>query len=195
MEVPFEMLQAVVKGVLTQPQAFEWSAQGFGMLRTYFGDDKQYRLNIWDSTLAVPLCSLIHDHPWHFQSWVICGDFFNQRYNEVEEGEGLCYLSQKIQTGFDGGPTEMPQRTWLMPQAMELYKPGQSYRQASSEIHASFYTDGTVTINDRNRLEDSEHARVFYPEGQAWVDAMPRKAAEFEVWRSTTRALRRLDEC
>ena len=81
-------LRAVVKTMLMYPHAFEWSVQGFGMLRAYFDKDKVYRLNIWDHDLAVPNVSVIHDHPWSFTSWIINGEATNTKDLEFRLGRG-----------------------------------------------------------------------------------------------------------
>jgi hypothetical protein len=180
-----------VKMMLEHPFDYEWSTQGFGMLRTYFDADKRFRLNIWDSHLAVPLCSIIHDHPWSFDSLILAGNFVNRRYCTVPWGEPT-HEWQVIQTGPGGGPDGDRGMIRLCKTSNELYYPGDTYHQEPTEIHASYYTDGTITLNDRTRLPDGEHARVFWPVGSKWVDAMPRRATIDEIADVTFTALERL---
>lgn len=171
----YDLSRAFVEKVLEHADEYDWSRQGFGMLRTYFGEDKKFRLNIWDSRLAVPLCSIIHDHPWHFKSLVLAGDFRNVRYacmRERSEHEAT-HEWQVIQTGPGGGPDGERGFCTLTAYEPELYGPGSVYHQSSTEVHASHYSDGTITLNDRIRLPDAEHARVFWPVGEKWIDAMP----------------------
>lgn len=171
----YDFAKAATEEILKHADDFEWSRQGFGMLRTYFGEGKRYRLNIWDSRLAVPLCSLIHDHPWHFKSIILCGNFRNVRYTMVKERSehDATHEWQVIHTGPGGGPDGEQGFCTLTPWPVELYGPGSVYHQSSWEVHESQYTDGTITLNDRTRLPDAEHARVFWPVGSKWIDAMP----------------------
>lgn len=185
-------LRAVVKTMLMYPHAFEWSVQGFGMLRAYFDKDKVYRLNIWDHDLAVPNVSVIHDHPWSFTSWIINGEFNNLRYEEIDYiGAGCEYDWAVIRTGPGGGPEGDSGRSWLRSKPMEMYRTGDAYHQEPREIHESRFTDGTVTLNERTRLPDGDHARVFWPSGGKWIDAEPRKAMPIEIARVTGKALER----
>jgi hypothetical protein len=182
-------LRATVRTVLDHPHELPWSVQGFGMMRTYFGADKTFRLNIWDSSLAVPGVSLIHDHPWDFTSWVMAGMFQNVRYDEHPHGNYQQYDWIVIKTGEGGGPDGNSGRCGLAPRLAEFYSAGDTYKQVAEEIHASYYVDGTVTLNERIRRPDGEHARVFWPAGQSWVDAEPRMATEQEVRGTIARAL------
>src|SRR5258708_2352757 len=74
---------AAVRSILEYPNGGrEWSVQGFGMLRTYLDEQHTYRLNIWTDELASPGVSLIHDHPWHFHSWILAGKLTNEIFKE-----------------------------------------------------------------------------------------------------------------
>ena len=193
----FPVLRHMTRDVLNKPFDRAWSIQGFGMLRTYFGPDKQFRLNVWHSRFQVPGVSIVHDHPWHFNSWIIAGRFTNQRYTSGTLQYGGYRVSaappnfhfQTIKTGEGGGPVGELGSMLLIPDQPEQYRPGDTYRQEAHEIHASFYNDGTVTLNDRTRIGDGEHARVFWPLGEKWIDAQPRNATEEEVWTATRAAL------
>jgi hypothetical protein len=188
----YDFARVIVKDVLGNPFRWEWSVQGFGMLRTYFGEDKRFRLNVWDSHLAVPLCSLIHDHPWSFDSLIVSGLFQNLRYSCMPSNmHEATHEWRVIRTGPGGGPDGDGGFCTLQSMAVELYAPGQVYHQEPTEVHASHYEDGCVTLNDRKRLPDGEHARVFWPIGSAWVDAMPRPATIEEIDTTCLNALRR----
>lgn len=89
----FDALRASVKSILQEsPWNRDWTVQGFGMLRCYLDSDKRFRLNIWDDRLAVPHVSVIHDHPWSFDSWIINGIFHNQRFEEASHGMPYDYM-------------------------------------------------------------------------------------------------------
>jgi len=185
----FPALRALVRPYLEAPLYYDWTVQGFGMMRTYIGPDKLWRLNVWNSALAVPNVSVIHNHPWHFESWIIAGNFTNRRYTEHKIG--VAYHFATIKTGEGGGIRSKPDNAVLQFHRDEHYWPGQTYKQTADEIHQSFYSDGCVTLNMRQRVGDGEHARVYWPAGTAWVDADPRPATEAEVEDTAALALRR----
>lgn len=181
-------LKPMVRHVLNQPYVdSKWTVQGFGFLRTYFGphdEPKRFRLNLWDSTFTVPGVSTIHDHPWHFTSTIVAGAFCNVRYEmglAPHEAE-ITHHFTTIKTGEGGGMEKgLISRCRLIPQRPELYKAGDVYSQDADEIHETIFADGTVTLNERRRVGDGEHARVFWPAGTDWVDAEPRPATRNEV--------------
>lgn len=187
-------MRAAIRHMLQHPDQFDdWTVQGFGMMRCYIPGpvyEKQFRLNIWDSALAVPGVSTIHDHPWHFKSWIVNGPFHNIRFVE-DHFNGDPFEYKVIRTGAEGGIDEATSRLRMNLRAIEVetYKTGDTYQQEADEIHRSAPGSGTVTLNERTRVGDGEHARVFWPEGEEWVDAKPRKAVLNEIIRTTQFAL------
>lgn len=190
-------LKPLVANVL-QDDKREWTVQGFGFLRTYFGPasaPKKYRLNLWDSHFTMPNVSTIHDHPWDFTSVIIAGDFANQRYHMVEpvgrtKPFAATHAFTTIKTGEGGGLEKSPVHFCaLNPQPQEFYRAGDVYHQHADEVHETLFADGAVTLNER--IGDTEHARVFWPYGTDWVDAMPRRAAKNEVTAAVLHSLRR----
>jgi len=159
-----------------------WSVQGFGMLRTYLDEAKVWRLNLWHSAMAVPDVSTIHDHPWDFTSLVVAGTFTNIRYRRTFDSDpgGLDYQHMRIKTGEGGGPAGYAETTRLVDYPAEVYRAGMIYRQHAEEVHESRYADGTITINERVRRPDPDHANVFWRTGN-WVDAEPRQATLHEI--------------
>lgn len=183
MQTDVRFLKPLIERVLRNSDDYVWSTQGFGMLRTYLGpkeDPKRFRLNIWDSRFTVPGVSTIHDHPWHFDSIIVAGAFCNVRYDMSPYGGlGIAPTHHyfEIKTGPGGGPDVLaPSACVLSPRRPELYAGGDVYNQQSVEIHESIPADGTVTFNERSRVGDGEHARVFWPYGEKWIDAEPRSA-------------------
>lgn len=168
----------------------DWTVQGFGMIRTCFGPHKKYRLNVWDSALTVPNVSTVHDHPWSFKSWVINGPLTNVRFVE-DYYNGAEFDFMVIKTGEGGGPRGVKKRIRLRNLEPERYGTGEIYNQSFHEIHRSLPADGCVTLNERTRVGDSEHARVFWHAGEEWVDAMPRPATQIEVATTINNALTR----
>ncbi len=173
-----------------------WSVQGFGMLRTYFGppsNPKRFRLNLWSSRLAVPNVSTIHDHPWDFESIIVCGGFENQRFKMEWEPPSVfpnpTHAFTTIKTGAGGGMEKSPvQPCVLLPYATEHYFPGDTYAHKADEIHETRYQDNCITLNDRTG--DTQHARVFWPWGTEWVDAEPRDVSSEFVYHIVQNTLR-----
>ena len=187
-----ESLRACVRHMLLHPETFDdWTVQGFGMMRCYLPGpvyDKQFRLNIWDHRLTTPGVSIIHDHPWDFKSWIINGDFKNVRYVE-DFYNGEPHNCMSIVTGEVGGPIGLSVPTNLRVNSTEYYTTGDTYQQRAKEIHASYPESGTVTLNERTRVDEASHARVFWPKGLEWGDAIPRKATQAEILAVTGYAL------
>jgi hypothetical protein len=190
-------IRPLVQKVLTDDSS-EWTVQGFGFLRTYFGppgSPKMFRLNLWDSRFTVPGVSTIHDHPWDLTSLIVAGDFTNQRYDVVDERHGprptfgATHDFATIKTGVGGGiDRSNTSYCILVPQPKERYLPGDTYHQYASEVHETLFMDGSVTLN--KRIGDTEHARVFWPFGADWVDAMPRPATQREVFDAVSHSLK-----
>lgn len=171
----------------------EWTAQGFGFLRTYFGppeQPKRFRLNLWDSTFTVPNVSTIHDHPWDFQSLIVAGGFGNKRYKIHSTTNRPSHSYTVIRTGVGGGVEKDATLSCdLEPYSTEHYKPGDTYSQQANEIHETYFADGAVTLNER--VGDTERARVFWPYGTDWVDAIPRSATREEIETAVSHSLRK----
>jgi hypothetical protein len=191
----FEAMRATIRAHLENPFNLKWTVQGFGMMRCYFEADKRFRLNIWDPRLAVPGVSVVHNHPWHFTSWIINGAFRNIRYMK-DERRGVAWNYMVIKTGEGGGPMYDNDKgvMRLLEREPEVYTAGHTYSQRANEVHRSDYDPGTVTINDRERVGDGEHALVFWPYQEEWVDAEPRAATWFEIADVTKRALAKWED-
>lgn len=177
----FAIKRILMKAVMYKPETFEWSLQGMGMLRLYFGPE--LRLHIWDSRYRVPNVSLIHDHPWGFESYVVAGIIRNQRY-KVTTGGCTSHSMQTIQCGVGGCLKGGPKDVFLTPAPeVESIYAGDTYHQDRAELHASFPEDGTVTLIRRvfDGATDLDTAHVCWPVGEEWVSAEPRPAAPEEV--------------
>jgi hypothetical protein len=180
--------KALVKKILESATHFEWSLQGFGMLRLHL--DYDIRLNVWDSRYRVPKVSLMHSHPWHFKSQIIAGKLQNFRFTpSKDEFAGVEFSHALIKPGPGGGLRENKGLIRLRAHAPEFYTEGEEYKQAHSEIHISDPVDGTVTVNERHRVGD-DIAYVYWPKGTEWVSAEPRTALLDEVESITQNALR-----
>jgi len=183
-----EVVKPLVKGILEAslceakkgnpgPYPFEWTLQGLGMLRTYFG--QSLRLHVWDSRYSVG-ASEMHTHPWDMESFVVVGGITNIRY-----GPGLDeipnFWEQKIKCGAGGGLEGSPKKVSLREFSPQLIKPGETYKQEAWEIHTSHPHDGTVTLVQRTFKDDVDRAYVYWPLNQEWISAEPRSATPDEV--------------
>lgn len=181
MDIALTFTKALVSNILRDSNK-EWTIQGFGFLRTYFGPPelpKKYRLNLWDSQFTVPNVSTIHDHPWDFKSLIVAGKFQNIRYKSFTSVEP-SHSYTTIKTG-EGGWIDKNnyKNCYLLQNSNEKYNEGDTYSQKANEIHETKFVDGSVTLNERTG--DTEQARVFWPYSTEWVDAVPRKATTNEV--------------
>lgn len=180
-------VKPLIQKILERPHQHDWSLQGLGMLRLYLTDE--LRLHIWHSAFRVPDVSMMHTHPWHFHSLIVAGEVIQNRY--AESDTGLEYHRQTILCGPGGGLLdEPPQLVKLKKKPDEHYSEGEVYSQLANEIHVSVPRNGTVTLIQREFLDDTEHAYVFWESGGEWVSAEPRRAVYGEVKDITQHALK-----
>lgn len=185
--------QSLVRQILENPFSFEWSLQGFGMLRLYLSPE--VRLHIWDHNFRTEDVSLIHTHPWDFESCVISGIVYNKRFMQYVERrpEHCTHMQQIIKCGEGGGPIGTPGPVYLGMFSDETYSSGHTYMQRANEIHLSEFKDGTITVIKRTFHADTEHAYVYWPLGSKWVTAEPRRASGDEIEAMCKKALEVLD--
>lgn len=188
--------KALTKAILEHPGDFNWTLQGLGMLRTYLSPE--IRLHIWHSDFKFvedgEVASELHTHPWNFNSVVVAGRVRNYRFIEsagtsLDSGQAIPRRRQTIRCGQGGGLIGDPVDVFLSEQPTETFDEGASYAQLAQEIHRSVPDDGTVTIIEREFLEDTEHAFVYF-KGD-WVSAEPRPATDEEIELITEAALER----
>ncbi len=195
--IRFDLLQDFVRTILENPMGRDWTLQGFGMLRTYLGDERRVRLHVWDSRFAFEDVSTMHTHPWNFHSTVIAGEVRNLLYSDRRIGKGFAvqgdpYYRQLILCGEGGHEVDEPVPVAIRLESDEVYVAGESYTQHAREIHVSQPSDGAVTLITREFLDDDDHAFVYWPMGQTWVTAEPRPATPEEIFGMTQRALANL---
>lgn len=180
--------RALAKLVLEQAEAYSWTIQGFGMMCLHMANDDErrkglelphdFRLNIWDSRFTVKDVSLMHNHPWHLESIVLSGSLENVRF--VSHPTGQLYHRGLIKPGPGGGLFQDLDKVRLVARSPERYGVGLMYSQRADELHISRPTDGTVTMNLRQRVGE-DVAMVCWPDGTEWVSAEPRPAEPSEV--------------
>lgn len=176
--------RALVKAILEHADAYAWTLQGLGMLRTYISPE--LRLHVWSGDARSDGVSEIHTHPWQFSSLVIAGRVVNVRFDETQNsnrGTLDTYKRQAILCGEGGGLVGDPDTVHLAARQQETYLEGHIYQQRADEIHRSLPEDGTVTLIYRQFLEDADHAYVYWPEDCEWGSAEPRPATDDEVAR------------
>lgn len=170
------LLKSLVRKILEAPTEYDWSIQGLGMLRLYLDDT--HRMHIWDDRYQVEDVSQMHTHPWNFQSTIIAGVIHNHRF--VESSQAHEYHRQKIFCGVGGGLVGEPDTVKLAMTQEEIYTEGNFYTELAHEIHISKPERGTVTIVERQFLDDADHAYVYWDKGE-WISAEPRKAELSEI--------------
>lgn len=187
-----ELTHLLVKKILEKANAYDWSLQGFGMLRLYL--DKNTRLHVWHNKYMVPNVSLLHTHPWNFTSRIICGSLFNEIYEEVDGP--FTHTGALLKCGEKTAILEEPRHYHLRRKSYGQLGSGDSYAQKHNEIHQTVYSDGTVTIVNREVPPggNPDHAKVFWPFGTNFVSAEPRPASAVEVLDFVTPALAKLRE-
>lgn len=109
----------------------------------------------------------------------------------MDDGRLLDFNKVRITCGANACTTGPVSAVKLLPQELETYVEGQSYRQNADEIHRSTPERGTVSIITRRFLDDTEHANVYWRGDGGWVDAAPRPATPEEVRAITRYALER----
>lgn len=180
----------LVKNILEHAHCYSWSLQGLGMLRLYLSPE--VRLHVWDQSFAWPNASPIHTHPWDFTSHIIAGSLQNLIYKEIPQihSNDQAFWKSKLICGAGGHLAGEPLRTFLELDACDQWSEGQTYTEMHDVIHASKPEQGTVTIVERtfgNRRNDE--ATVYWPYGENWGSAEPRRANYDEIREITSTAL------
>ena len=173
-----------IKQILLHAIDFEWTLQGFGMLRMYL--DESVRLHVWSHALSTPNVSAIHNHPWDFRSRVISGGITNVLYTA---GPGDKFYKQNLICGEGGGLINEPTLIDLQEGHVRHIGPGEEYQMRAEFLHSSEPLDGTVSMIFREFHENTEEATVFYRSCDQWVSAEPRPATQNEILISTRKAL------
>lgn len=176
-ELVTAFVQMILERSMSDPRAYDWTIQGFGMLRLYLPNDM--RLNIWNSKYRVPHVSEIHTHPWNFESYIERGKLANIRYERLTEGE-TTHEHALLRPGPGGGVMQYFGTATLAAFNPEFYCAGEMYTQKAHEIHMSRPGDGCVTINKRERV-GADEALTFWPRGESWVSAEPKRATVEEI--------------
>lgn len=178
--------------ILTRAEDFEWSLQGFGMLRMYI--TPEVRLHLWNPHAAYPGVTRIHNHPWDFESHVICGSMLDRLYRTQDWSRfAPTHREERIVCG-PGGHSEGAKRTVrLVLKGERRVSAGESYTLKASELHESLPEPGTATIIVRTFKTDTEHALVYPQVERPWVSAEPRPATKEEVRAFADLTLRTLE--
>jgi hypothetical protein len=168
-----------IRRVLDNPYDYNWSLQGFGMLRTWLDPDGIERLHIWDPGSEVAGVSTIHNHPWDFNSRIVSGVMTNVRYR-IDSQAGDPYNKSSIRTGAGGHLLGDPEETLIESIGSEALLPGEQYSQLAEDFHESMPIAGTVTVITRS-FRFQRVATTCWPHGTEWVTAEPRPATRQEI--------------
>lgn len=183
-------LKRAVQSILEHSQDYKWSVSGLGMLRTYL--DEETRIHIWDSSLLVPGVTLLHTHPWSFESVVIAGSIQDHRMTKLKGGpisdRGL-YDEYYIRCGAGGGVKDEPRKVRLYAQASRAYGDGHRYEHDPEDIHCTGFQEGSVTMVKRKFREDRDSAYVYAPAGEPFGNANSHPVSGLEALRIIRRSL------
>lgn len=163
------------------------------MMRLDLGNDA--RLHIWNIDNQVKDVSIIHTHPWNFKSYVIAGSMKNINYKEFSDSsEGIDTFRHKIITGKNAHPITDPVRINLKIDSYNTYNEGDSYYQNMDIPHKPKFTNGTVTLIQRDsRL--SENVAFSYSDAKfgkdRWISVALRLATKEEIQKTVDYTLNR----
>lgn len=189
----------LVRHILDNASMYTWTIQGLGMVRIYLTPDARIRLHIWHHDFKVPGVSDIHDHPWNFESHVVCGFIKNQKYIVNDPMiynwlDAQPYDKVNILCGVGATPADTLTRESLHATTAQIYIPGMSYTQLSTEIHCTAdHSDGAITLVERTFTSDPDHANVWMPTGTPFISAEPRNATAHEIALAISSARKQLD--
>lgn len=175
----------MLKKILERAEHYNWTIQGFGMLRLYLS--REVRLHVWDPSRAFPGVSTIHTHPWDFTSEILVGRLTDLVYAKDYPGPNYHFKphamnQQQIMCGVGACVTSLAKEVLLYaPKEGIAYRAGQSYTMRADEIHESIPDRGCVSIITRRFKADTEHADVYYRAGTTWVASEPRPATPDEI--------------
>lgn len=183
----------LVKQILMKWRNFDWQIQGLGMLRLYLSE--RVRLHLWNPSLTYAGNSVIHTHPWDFESEVICGELHNVIYSFslVPGPDGYNYSCQKLFCGPGGGLIGTSRGVTLREERTTVLLSSGRYTQTFEEIHKTKARSGTVSIVTRTFRSDKDHAFVLWPVNEQWTSAEPRPAKAHEVYETIQLCLRELE--
>lgn len=177
----FILDRLLVKKILENPLNYKWELQGFGMLRIYL--DKETRLQVWSNKHQTKDVSIIHNHPWSFNSNIICGQMTNILYTEYELTENNNFYKSRILTGENAHQFNTKETT-LIESHRQTYSPNTHYFHHKDIPHRTEFIDGTVTIIRREDRNEDSHADSYWELEKGkdnWVSAAPRLATEEEI--------------
>ena len=178
------MYDEIVKNVMENPFNYEWELQGFGMLRTYIGENT--RLQIWLKEFIVPNVTDVHTHPWDFTSYIYQGRITNYIFHESDTPRPYLdryeeYDRCLILTGENAFVHER-NKVFLKIQDKVVYNKGKFYSHKKSIPHRISFMDGTITILRKSNIQEDSLA-YSYVKGvdNEWVSAAPRPATKEEI--------------
>ncbi len=165
-----------------KPLSEGWTAQGFGMLRRYYGENR--RLHVWLESVRVKEATRIHTHPWDFHSYVLAKSMRNRVYARAP-GWPASPLEYTLQCGREAKRIGEPVPICLGLLRDDTVPAGQGYAQTHDQIHESEFETGAVTIVQRWPAPNCnpDLAQSFVPLGAEPVhppvrDATPEEGAE-----------------
>ena len=186
-------LQLVVFQILDKAVEYEWTMQGFGLLRMYIKD--KARLHIWDDRLEYPNVSKIHNHSWDLKSTIISGRLFNIQYQKVDDSLNKpTHWHSRFVCGLNTKQLAEPEAVILKRGFSERYEPGQTYSQKAEEIHLTEADRGTITLMERQLDGAFGEADLFWSIDKEWGTAKPEIADKETIHKCCGFAMKRLEK-
>lgn len=176
---------AFARHIVAHPYGFDWTLQGFGMFRLYLSPE--LRLHVWSPSHAIPNVTMLHTHPWHFESHILQGEMRDRSYRVVSPNEypanqePMTHRERRIRCGPGGCDTGEARDVCLLAVDDRRFGAGGIYRRRATSLHESEPTPGCITVIRRTFLADTEHALVYCTLGEPWVSAEPRPATRMEI--------------
>lgn len=177
--------------VIEQAHLYDWSVQGFGLIRTYLPGNK--RLHIWSQRFKIQDATTLHSHPWNFTSHVLAGRMHEIVAEKVTIEQASCLDSNvlkakenKILCGEDA--KVITSTDCFLSTKVTYHQAGLSYSHKYSDIHASLPSFDCVTLIEREPLDDPDHAYSYTLNDDPWVSAEPRGIDHNEIEGSLNRA-------
>lgn len=152
---------------------------------------KRVRLHVWHpgNPYRQRTYHPVHDHVFHFRSWVYSGRLVNAVYWSQVHGEGTHVLyTARCTGGEESALAPTPDRVRLVAEYAEVLQPGESYFMPARRFHETLANEPTLTIIEKSgptaAQGSREQPRVAVPVGVRPDNDFRRDAVDPDVvWR------------
>lgn len=147
--------------------SLQWRHHGIGVLQAYFHEgDQETRIHIWHPSLILPgfneTNGLIHDHRFSFDSYVLLGAIYNEKFGFYpnSEGEwvmhGVTHARKAMEeTGsFHKALGVINDTCYSAVRMGSWHQTGAKYSMEARDFHMSMVQELTVTLVIKTGLVD-----------------------------------------